>query len=175
MNNFISIFSQNEPDNVKIKIRLGNEFETFDLITADWSLQKYLRQWKHAALFALQTRETVGLIKSYECSKQHVKVMGIYTVIPIEIAYPNRLQTSNEQEGFYITESFIFVSERIASLISDDCFNEIYKNYGNYFPIYHFDEKNMNRFYLYLSTKVEGISSWKITCDDLRSVLKLNS
>jgi hypothetical protein len=174
MSNFIDILLQNEPDKIKVKIRLGADTETFNLVTTDWSLQQYLYQWKHAALLALQTRQTVGFIKSYECSKQHVKTMSIYTIIPKEIAYPNRFQINNEQEGFYITESFIFVSEDLNALVSDRCFDEIYETYDNYFPIYYFNQKKLNQFYLYLSDKVEGVSSWEITFNDLKSILKID-
>jgi|GEM_PF-4799956 len=169
MSSLLSILYQDDvKKTAKIRINLGGECETFDLITNDWSLKKYISQWKHAARIALNSRQTVGLIKRYESSKNHVKSIDIYTIIPKEEAYPN---TYDESSGFYITESFMFISERLEVLSSNQYFDEIYESYGHYFPIYYFDENNISRFYLYLSDKVEGVSSWEVTNKDLRAIL----
>lgn len=76
-------------------------------------------------------------------------------------------------KSFYITESFIFITNDVNNLKNDIEFKRIYDAFGEYFPIYYFDESSMSKFYLYLSDRIEGISNWKISEDNLKTVLKL--
>lgn len=74
---------------------------------------------------------------------------------------------------FFITESFVFITENEKTFITNKAFKKIKKAYGRTFPIFYFDKNRIDKFYLYLSDRVEGISSWKITEKNLESILNL--
>lgn len=155
---------------IKAEIFLGGHYETFELNTTDWSKSDYIKQRIHAIKSSLNDRSISGIFKNYEkTTPSGIKNMGVYTIIPEEIAY-SQLEETNTK-NFYITESFRFVTERIEILNDDKSFYLINKCYGNYFPIYYLNINKLNHFYLYLSEQVEGISHWKVTEDDLKETL----
>lgn len=172
MTEFLKLTSDVETNSVFGRIRLGSNYETFELNTREWSSEKYLQQWKHAAAWSMNKRETSGIIKNYESSLSQVKKVGIYNLIPKELAYPSRDLFEDESEkDFYITENFIFVTEDVSVLDSNFHFDQIYNAFGNYFPIYYLNFQKIEKFYLYLSQKIEGVSHWEVRRDDLCSFI----
>lgn len=166
----IRLFPEDDPT---AGILLDGEYEQFNLNLVDWSKEDYIDQWKHAAKYSLKNREISGFIKNYENAYHHVKMIGIYTIIPEELTNPQKYLTSEEGCDFFITERFLFITENEKTFTSNDSFDEIEKSLGNFFPIYYFNKSRIDKFYLYLSARIEGISSWKITEEDLESVLNL--
>lgn len=170
MADLIKFFTEDE---ITAGILLDGEYERFNLNLVDWTKDDYIEQWKHAAKYSLKNREVSAFIKNYENAQHHVKMIGIYTIIPEELTNPNQYLTSEDGEDFFITESFVFITENEKTLTTDKAFNKIKKAFGNYFPIFYFDKNRLDKFYLYLSDRIEGISNWKITNKDLKSILKL--
>lgn len=169
---FLKIIVSVNCNNAIGNILLEGNIETFPLNLCEWSAKDYIQQWKHAARVALKKRRVAGIITNYECSKKDVKMMGVFTIIPKEVANPRRKWEENECEiGFYITNRFIFVSEDISNLISHHQFLKIKRSFGHYFPIYYFDRKNIELFYLYLSEASEGISRWNLSAVELRDFI----
>ncbi|STY81716.1 MULTISPECIES: hypothetical protein [Moraxella] len=142
--------------------------ESFKLITSDWSRFDYVNQWKHAVRFSLEYIRPAASIKRYESPRNKISNIEIYTIIP-----KNFLSDNEEDEGFYITESFIFITDNISVLSSKEDFEEIYEGYGNYFPIYYFDTKILECFYTYLSSEIYGISHWDMSTEQLKEILTL--
>lgn len=154
----------------KAEILLGRYYETFELNTTDWNKSDYIKQWIHAIKSSLDNRDISGIFKNYEkTTPSEIKNMGIYTIIPEEIAYSQ--SENNNTKDFYITESFKFVTEKIEILDDDQGFDLINECYGNYFPIYYLNINKLSHFYLYLSEQVEGVSHWKVTENDLKETL----
>lgn len=160
-------------DEITAGILLDGEYERFNLNLVDWAKKKYISQWKHAAKYSLKNREVSAFIKSYENAQHHVKVIGIYTIIPEEHTIHKSDLISEDGKDFFITESFVFITENEKTFTTNKSFKKIKKTYGRTFPIFYFDKNRMDKFYLYLSDRVEGVSSWKITGKDLESILNL--
>ncbi|WP_037588718.1 hypothetical protein [Stenoxybacter acetivorans] len=161
----------NENNIVKAQILLGDNYETFELYTGDWSKEDFVNQWKSAVRLSLKKRETTALFKNYKHdSISGIKILWLYTIIPEELAYPDKFIHADGVD-FYITESFRFFTEKLEILADDASYNLINKNYGHYFPIYWLNIHKLERFYLYLSDRVEGISHWKVNKQDLKSIL----
>lgn len=155
-------------------IFLDDVYETFELNLNSWSQSDYINQWKSAAKHSLDYRCVSALIKNYERPVGNVKKIDIYTIIPEEMTNPREyIFRLDAPKSFYITESFIFITNDVNNLKNDIEFKKIYDAFGAYFPIYYFDESSMSKFYLYLSDRIEGISNWKISEDNLKTVLKL--
>ncbi|MBU3845589.1 MAG: hypothetical protein H9855_01155 [Candidatus Acinetobacter avistercoris] len=155
-------------------ILLAGEYELFNLSLVDWSKEDYIDQWKHAAKHSLINRRSSCFIKNYENAYHHVKMIGIYTIIPEEVANPRKYFVSEEEASdFFITEKFLFITENEKTFTSNDSFDEIEKSLENPFPIFYFNKSRVDKFYLYLSDRIEGISNWRITKEDLESVLDL--
>lgn len=158
--------------NLLAKIQLGKESEQFELNLTTWSQVDYINQWEHAVKFTLENGAVSVLIKNYESALNGVKKISIFTIIPEEVVDPKKYIFQNiESEFFYITESFIFITETLDLLDSNEPFEKIKEIYGDYFPIFHFDVKNLFRLYLYMSDNVEGRSNWKIDRNMLKTVL----
>lgn len=173
MRNFITVNTQ-QKDKIVTKILLNNEYESFDLNLKDWSLADYINQWKDAAQYALECRCVSALITNYESPSSGVKKISIFTIIPEELTDPKYYAFQDkEAENFYLTESFVFITNNIEVFLSNNAYDDIKKVYGDYFPIIYFDEKNLFRFYMYLSDKVNGISNWKIEKSKLKTILNL--
>ncbi len=152
------------------KIRLGEFVETFFPSFLDWTEKDYEKQWHHAIKHSLDKRELSCLFLSYEKSDRHVKKISIITIIPEEFVTRNLAIADEEDEedlGFYMTECLVFVSENLESLKSDEDFEEIYNVYKNNSPIYFLDLKKLERFYLYMSCQIQGISHWYISKEEL--------
>lgn len=160
-------------DEITAGIFLDDVYERFNLNLVDWAKKDYIAQWKHAAKYSLKNREVSAFINNYENAKRHVKVIGIYTIIPEEHTIHKNAPFSEDGEDFFITESFVFITENEKTFITNKSFKKIKKAYGRTFPIFYFDKNRMDKFYLYLSDRVEGISSWRITGKDLESILNL--
>lgn len=160
---------------VECKILLGENYESFDLNLKDWTLENYIHQWKSAARYSLDNREISAFFKSYESSKKGViKTLSLYTIIPIEMTYSiEECLSKGEDSDFFITERFMFVTENKDSFFSEDDFMKIKESFYEYFPIYYLDLDNLNRFYLYLSDKVENVSKWKVSKKSLETILKI--
>lgn len=153
---------------------LDGVYESFELNLNSWSKSDYINQWKSAAQHSLDHRAVSALIKNYERPNGNVKKIDIYTIIPEEMTNPlDYIFRSDTQKSFYITESFVFITDDINNIKNDIEFKKIYDAFGEYFPIYYFDESSMSKFYLYLSDRIEGISSWKISERDLKTVLDI--
>lgn len=151
-----------------VNICLGKYVESFKLITSDWDRFDYVNQWKHAVRFSLEYVQPAALIKRYESPRNKISNIEIYTIIPKNFLFDNE-----ENEDFYITESFIFITDNILVLGSKDNFEEIYEGYGNYFPIYYFDADMMECFYTYLSGEIYGISHWGVSAEQIKEILTL--
>lgn len=160
-------------DEITAGILLDGEYERFNLNLVDWAKKNYISQWKHAAKYSLKNREVSAFIKSYENAQRHVKVIGIYTIIPEEYTIHKNDLISEDGKDFFITESFVFITENEKTFTTNKSFKKIKKTYGRTFPIFYFDKNRMDKFYLYLSDRIEGVSSWKITGKDLESILNL--
>ncbi|WP_445114735.1 hypothetical protein [Acinetobacter sp. WZC-1] len=171
MLNLIKFF----PEEGTVGIFLDDEYERFILSTKDWTKGDYINQWKHAVMYALKNREVSGIIKYYECAKSKVKKMSIYTIIPEEqTKSSDDFFSESDANDFFITESFLFITENEKTFTSNEPFDQIKETYGNYFPIFYFDKYRIDKFYLYLSDNIHGMSSWKIKAEDLESVLNLS-
>lgn len=160
-------------DEITVGILLDGEYERFNLNLVDWAKKNYISQWKHAAKYSLKNREVSAFIKSYENAQHHVKAIEIYTIIPEERTIHKSDLISEDGKDFFITESFVFITENEKTFTTNKSFKKIKKTYGRTFPIFYFDKNRMDKFYLYLSDRVEGVSSWKITGKDLESILNL--
>lgn len=165
---FIDFFCENKLDEKTAGILLDDHYEKFSLNLKDWTKDDYIKQWKHAAKYSLENRELSCLIKSYECAYYHVKAINVYTIIPAEMIY-----SDNRDESFFITESFLFITENAETFNSNEAFDIIKNNFGNYFPIYYFNISRLDKFYLYLSEVVAGISNWKVEKNNIESILTL--
>ena len=170
---FLKFVPDSNENEVFAQILLGGEYENFILNLKDWSKEDYIFQWKHAIENSLKNREVSALMQNYEKAYDHVKAIRIYSIIPEEFTAGEIGITSDESKDFYITESFIFITENEKTFTNDIHFNKIKKAYGRFFPIFYFDKQRMDKFYLYLSDRVEGISSWKVTAKDLQGALDL--
>lgn len=167
MKNLITI----DPKKNTASILLGENYESFKPDTKDWQLKHYVQQWQSAIRLLLDTGSTVCLIKHYEAAKQHVKQMGIYTIFSQESAYPCE-QIDNDK--FFITECFIFITERVEHLSNQFYFDKIFDHYDHHFPIYYFNPNHIEHFYLYLSERTNGISVWEVSRQQLATVFELN-
>lgn len=160
-----------DPKTKTAKILLGDDYESFELSTKDWQFEQYVQQWKDAARLLLDTGSTVCLIKHYEAAKDCVKMMHLYTVFTKETAYP--LCDGISDDEFLITESFVFITQDERVLTKNLYFDKLFDSYSNHFPIYYFDPNHIERFYLYLSERVNGISSWQVSRQQLGTILEL--
>ncbi|MFC0821212.1 hypothetical protein [Moraxella marmotae] len=167
MKNLIKI----DPKNNSAKILLGDNYESFELYTGSWQFKQYIQQWKDAARLLLDTGSTVCLIKHYEAAKDHVKTMHLYTIFPKNTAYP--LCEDIGDDEFFITESFVFITQDEKVLTTNFYFDKIFDSYSSHFPIYYFDPDHIERFYLYLSERVNGISAWQVSRQQLGTILEL--
>lgn len=96
---FIRLFPE---DDHTAGILLDGEYEQFNLNLVDWSKEDYIDQWKHAAKYSLKNREILGFIKNYENAYHHVKMIGIYTIIPEELTNPQEFLISEEGCDFLL-------------------------------------------------------------------------
>ena len=159
---------------LKGMILLDDVYETFELNLDSWSKFDYINQWKSAAKHSLDYRAVSAFIKNYDRPAGNVRKIGIYTIIPEELTNPiDYAFRSDTPKSFYITESFIFITNDVNNLKNDIEYTKIYDAFGEYFPIYYFDESSVVKFYLYLSDRIEGISNWKISEENLKTVLEL--
>lgn len=167
MNEFIKINRKNKT----ARILLGESYESFELYTKDWTFEQYIQQWRDAVKLLLDADNTVCLIKQYESAKKHVKKMCLYTIFSKESAYP--LYNEIDDDVFFITESFIFITENTDFLTNKFYFDKIFKSYSNYFPIYYFNSNHIEHFYLYLSERTNGISVWEVSRQQLNTFLNI--
>jgi len=170
MSNLIKLFQDQK---TKAGIFLEGEYELFELNLTDWNIKDYISQWKHAAKYSLKNREVSALIQNYQHAKNHVKIIRIYTIIPEEFTIHKSALGTKDGKDFFITESIVFITENEKTFISNKSFKKIKKNFGRNFPIFYLDIKRMDKFYQYLSDRIEGVSNWKISEKDLKSVLNL--
>ena len=78
-----------------------------------------------------------------------------------------------DDDVFFMTESFVFITQNEKALTSDFYFDKIFDSYSNYFPIYYFNPNHIERFYLYLSERINGISAWQVSRQQLSTILNL--
>lgn len=173
MLSLIKFFPADKSNEITAGIFLDDEYERFSLNLTDWTKEDYICQWKHAARYALENRDVSAFIKNYESAQQSVKMIWINTIIPEELTDPRKYLTSEDGQNFFITESVVFITENENTFTSDDAFNEIKQAFGNCRPIFYFDKNRIDKFYLYLSDRIEGVSNWTITKQDLESIFNL--
>ncbi len=156
-------------------IRLGENYEAFELNLNNWTREQYVLQWKNAAKYAMQKRLTSAFICDYECAKNNIKLIKIYSVIPEEATCPREYLDCDDTENldFFITESFVFITEDVNKLKLEDSYEQIFSVYDEYFPIYYLNPDHIQYFYLYLSDRIEGVSNWRISKEDLLSVTRI--
>ncbi|WP_413208497.1 hypothetical protein [Rhodospirillum sp. A1_3_36] len=147
--------------------------ETFVASSHDWSVDDYVRQWRHAVRHSLFEGEISCFITNFSNAFDHPKKIDVFTIIP-EARVHEREACGREEKfkDFYITNSFLFITSNPSEHMRDQKFFENIKSaYGNYFPIYPFFSEKLEVFYLYLGRNIQGISNWKVSSEKLASLL----
>ena len=178
MEKLIAMVGEEDSSTAIGNIRLDDVCESFYSGLKDWSVRDYYYQWHHSAKYSLEQRNTSAFITNFEkpTAKNPVQCIQIYSIIPKE--YTNKRKYFNWEDeelnklGFVMTEGCIHITDNAELLANGKAIEFIEKAYDYPLPVYYFNVKRMEYFYLYISEVTKGISAWDISLDELKATKK---
>ena len=167
------------------------QFANFAIDITDWSKDDYVKQWKNAANYALNKRCNSALFTSFQTSKKFF-FCQCYILSPEENVdiekweewnfQLNKTEEEIEQmekpKDFYITETFLCLTNDVNILNSDEIFKEISEDLDTEVPIYFININRLERFYAYLPNNdaieiQKGCWHKKVSKKYLESILEM--
>lgn len=178
MEELIAIVRKKNASKAIVSMRLEDICEESICDLEDWSVKDYYYQWHHAAKYALEQRNTSAFIFSYgqPTIKEPVQSIAIYTIIPKEETDGRKYFNWEDDElnklGFVITEGCIHITNNAEMLGNGKAIECTEKQLDYPLPVYYFDVKQLDNFYLYLDRITQGYSAWDISLDELSAFEK---
>ncbi|MBP3194964.1 MAG: hypothetical protein J6M05_04805 [Cardiobacteriaceae bacterium] len=130
-------------------------YVNFAVDTSEFALNNYIKQWKNAANYALQFRQTAAFFTSFFPS-QEVFASTLFIITPKEILkpisyakYANK-KSNKMPQSFYLTEGIFYLTTKLEVLNNSAIFQKLYKTCNTNLPIYFVNPDNFERFYPYI-------------------------